>query len=879
MADFSSLQQKVDALKAKVEQSSITPPYLGSILDDFITQMKSIDMTDMSADLQTAITNATLALQKANQALTASHNADITAKAANSAAASARDIADATKAVTDTKGLPGGLASLDSGGKVPASQLPGYVDDVIEFNAMVSDVTSQMTSVAHKSTDTGCMVVYDTDNDVFLLAVSSVAVIDSVNGSASINPDKITYYNNWLDGDSFGDETLNGRVPVEGKLYPCTSDNKLFYWNGSQLAMIGSDLALGRSDSTAFPGDAGAALEETASDHNKRIAENTLLRDTLLPLDALVDVPESSSLFSDRVGMSVDQVVWNTATQRLWGWNSATNHYYSSWPTWQKYGTQAKTGAKGVIPAANRILYMASNPQTLYVKSNTAGLEQLHEATVNRTLANYNHLLAVDKKIGRLEENEADDERRITAVEEVAEMGRTKANAVQEATKGARFININTFTETDDAFPSLSDALDCVPEDYRWIYGTIVTFLYQGPWIVNGKQKQVRKWLWYRWTATAGDEDADWMHTDEWEQLPEMSHVTELGNRVTAAEERLDTSGPLPFVFERHNRHFKDTDVAVYSRDERRFYRLGEVIAPEELGYNEEDPETGEVTASTRRRFICGNRLYRFTGIDFVDVAVERSTERRLVRKTPSINSHPGLVYINKNIIRLPQPGPSVGDVVRIRLDGMYWRPSASLVPLSELEVRYTTGCLSVERDGGSLVVTRTRDCRSYGDAARSRLYLILGEDISQDPYRHSGIGVRYDGSGRKVFYSCSQTVFPNAGWMPGEEGLRHVWKNCVDVNASHISIRCQRCPHVQVQLWTKTKSRNKGVNKCRWRWRGGSDTFRKVWRDHCLVRVRLRHGGRNGVWSEWGYVHVMRVRNDSGGYGFNVRWSRQERK
>lgn len=623
--------------------------------------------------------------------------------------------------------------------------------------------------------------------------------------------------------------------------------------------------------------DNAEAIAENAS----AIAENALLRDNLLPLDALVDVPESSSLFSDRVGMSVDQVVWNTATQRLWGWNSATNHYYSSWPTWQKYGTQAETGAKGVIPAANRILYMASNPQTLYVKSNTAGLEQLHEATVNRTLANYNHLLAVDKKIGRLEENEADDERRITAVEEVAEMGRTKANAVQEATKGARFININTFTETDDAFPSLSDALDCVPEDYRWIYGTIVTFLYQGPWIVNGKQKQVRKWLWYRWTATAEDEDADWMHTDEWEQLPEMSHVTELGNRVTAAEGRLDTWGPLPFVFERHNRHFKDTDVAVYSRDENRFYRLGEVIAPEELGYNEEDPETGEVTASTRRRFICGNRLYRFTGIDFVDVAVERSTERRLVRKTPSINSHPGLVYINNDIIRLPQPGSNVGDVARIRLDGMYCRPSASLVPLSELKVEYNADCLSVERDGGSLVVTRIRDCRSYDDAARSRLYLTLGggTGIGGDPYRHSGIGVRYDGSGRKVFYSCAQTVFPNAGWMPGEEGLRHVRENCVDVNASNISIRCQRGPHVQVQLWTKTKSRNKGVNKCRWRWRGGSDTFRKVWRDHCLVRVRLRHGGRNGVWSEWGYVHVMRVRNDSGGYGFKVRWSRQERK
>lgn len=41
MATFKSLQLKVDALKAKVEQSSITPTSLGAILDDFISLMSS----------------------------------------------------------------------------------------------------------------------------------------------------------------------------------------------------------------------------------------------------------------------------------------------------------------------------------------------------------------------------------------------------------------------------------------------------------------------------------------------------------------------------------------------------------------------------------------------------------------------------------------------------------------------------------------------------------------------------------------------------------------------------------------------------------------------------------------------------------------------
>lgn len=89
MADFSSLQQKVNALKAKVEQSSITPPYLGSILDNFITQMQSIDMTGMSDDVQNAVANATSALQKAQQALTTSQDASESAAAALSKATDA----------------------------------------------------------------------------------------------------------------------------------------------------------------------------------------------------------------------------------------------------------------------------------------------------------------------------------------------------------------------------------------------------------------------------------------------------------------------------------------------------------------------------------------------------------------------------------------------------------------------------------------------------------------------------------------------------------------------------------------------------------------------------------------------------------------------
>lgn len=170
MTDFSSLQTKVDALKAMVAVNSITPTYLGSLLDDFITQMKAIDMTGLSDDVATALANASSALQKANQALskagtaeTASNSATANAlnalekaadavTAANSAqsiANQANNTAEAAKSQAlnaqgnaniaiqraeaalglaqkheNAIGQPSGIAPLDASGKVPAEHLP-----------------------------------------------------------------------------------------------------------------------------------------------------------------------------------------------------------------------------------------------------------------------------------------------------------------------------------------------------------------------------------------------------------------------------------------------------------------------------------------------------------------------------------------------------------------------------------------------------------------------------------------------------------------------------------------------------------------------------------------------------------------------------------
>ena len=95
------------------------------------------------------------------------------------------------------KGAASGLAELDATGKVPSSQLPSYVDDVIDG-----------------------------------------------------------YY---YDGHFYSDSTHQTEITGEtGKVYVDVATNITYRWSGSAFVPIGSDLALGETSSTAYRGDRGA---------------------------------------------------------------------------------------------------------------------------------------------------------------------------------------------------------------------------------------------------------------------------------------------------------------------------------------------------------------------------------------------------------------------------------------------------------------------------------------------------------------------------------------------------------------------------------------------------------------------------------------------
>jgi len=119
----------------------------------------------------------------------------------------------ATLAQIGTAAVQGGakgIAELDTTGKVPSSQLPSFVDDVIEIAAMKEDYT-----------------------------------------------------------EAYSDEAKQHPItPESGKIYILTTDNSTYRWSGSLYAPIRGDLVLGETSTTAYRGDRGKiAYDHSQSDH------------------------------------------------------------------------------------------------------------------------------------------------------------------------------------------------------------------------------------------------------------------------------------------------------------------------------------------------------------------------------------------------------------------------------------------------------------------------------------------------------------------------------------------------------------------------------------------------------------------------------------
>lgn len=202
--------------------------------------------------------------------------------------------------VSNSIGRAGGVAPLDSNGVVPAAHLPEYLNDVVEFSRVVENVIVGTENTTSCSADAGCMVVYDRAAKRFILAVRRMdpevgeelettdiattrsvaaspeepnnallpAAVEQYSGDTSLLADLFIYYTNWGDAGVFGKSSSTGRMPHAGKVYICRTKNICYRWSGSDLVVIGSDLALGHTSATAYPGSEGAAVARRVEEVN-----------------------------------------------------------------------------------------------------------------------------------------------------------------------------------------------------------------------------------------------------------------------------------------------------------------------------------------------------------------------------------------------------------------------------------------------------------------------------------------------------------------------------------------------------------------------------------------------------------------------------------
>lgn len=166
-------------------------------------------------------------------------------------------LAGKIRAALDEKQAKGDYVQLVDG-KVPSRMLPAYVDDVVEFGGM----PDKGIKILQNSTADWTKVIYDSGTKRFY-ASKGVEVEDSTalvpGGTAK--PKLLEVYSNWSERENFQELTTN--VPYSGKIYIDTTGNKQYRWSGSELVEISSGgVVLGETDSTAYPGNKGAANAE-----------------------------------------------------------------------------------------------------------------------------------------------------------------------------------------------------------------------------------------------------------------------------------------------------------------------------------------------------------------------------------------------------------------------------------------------------------------------------------------------------------------------------------------------------------------------------------------------------------------------------------------
>lgn len=283
-----------------------------------------------------------------------------------------KGVTDAAKAqagvnaITNKIGANNGIAPLDPSGLIPTRYIPGAMDDVKEFANIIASAPNIL---VQSYTGEGCVVFCSATNK-FLF---------------SSDTEPVQYYSNWPEANSFGVETIEGRTPVAGKIYVDTSTNKQYRWGGTKMATIGSDLALGYTPNTAFPGDEGAQIQKNLTSLTQSVENNTKHIEciSILPFDGIWNDSENDPTYGV-------WIVANNDAGIMFESYGSTNFYGLGEEAYneRETGTWAKRG----VYRCNNKLYEVNSTCTQII-SLTQLNNAIDEVKKPRTFINANQLL------------------------------------------------------------------------------------------------------------------------------------------------------------------------------------------------------------------------------------------------------------------------------------------------------------------------------------------------------------------------------------------------------------------------------------------------------------------------------------------------------
>ena len=244
-------------------------------------------------------------------------------------------------------GAVNGVATLGADGKVPSTQLPSYVDDVVEMAAQIPTKTGMTVGNLY----------YITGTKLLCSATSATAGTDI--------------------------------TPEAGKIYVDLQTAKTYRWGGTDLAVISETLALGETSSSAFRGDKGKEAYDhsrLAVDHAKPHVTDSEREDWNAKQDTSVTITTPTASDTQATAgfqnlVSLFQKLVNNIKAIYDRFNASTGHDHNGTNSKKidysnltgtgsivkKYVSAALTGLSGTITAATH--GCGTTPQVIFAQT------------------------------------------------------------------------------------------------------------------------------------------------------------------------------------------------------------------------------------------------------------------------------------------------------------------------------------------------------------------------------------------------------------------------------------------------------------------------------------------------------------------------------